>query len=123
MMTSGSIVIPRWVATWMFAGTYTAEAPIGRFQILSREKGQRSGSRPPGGPPPGGGGFEVTVTEIEVVWRSEPLVPVTVTVYDPAVAPVIVHVEDWLPLTDNGEQEPLTPGGAARGLERDRRGR
>src|SRR2546422_2810764 len=111
MITSGSVVIPRWVGCWMFAGTYTAEAPIGRFQMLSREKGQRSGSRPPGGPPPGGGGFEVTVTEIEVVWASEPLVPVTVTVYDPAVAPVIVHVEDWLPLTDNGEQEPVTPVG------------
>jgi len=50
----------------MFAGMYTAEAPIGRFQMLSREKGQRSGSRPLGGPPPGGG-FAVTATEIDVV--------------------------------------------------------
>src|SRR2546428_5738706 len=60
MITSGSVVIPRWVGCWMLAGTYTAEAPIGRFQMLSREKGQRSGSRPPGGPPPGGRGFEAT---------------------------------------------------------------
>jgi len=50
----------------MFAGTKTAEAPMGRFQMLSREKGHRSGSRPPGGPPPGGG-VVVTATEIEVV--------------------------------------------------------
>jgi len=64
----------------MLAGTYRAEAPIGRFQMLSREKGQRSGSRPPGGAPPGGGGFELTVAEIDVVWTSEPLVPVTVIV-------------------------------------------
>jgi len=61
--------------------------------MLSREKGQKSGSRPPGGPPPGGG-FELTVAEIDVVWTSEPLVPVTVTAYDPVVVPVSVHVED-----------------------------
>ena len=66
MITSGSVVIPRCVACWMFAATYTAEAPIGRFQMLSRENGQRRGSRPPGGPPPGGG-FVVTETEIVVV--------------------------------------------------------
>ena len=94
----------------MFAGTNTAEAPIGRFQMLSREKGQRYGSRPPGGLPPGGG-FDETVTEINVVWTSEPLVPVTVTEYEPVVAPVSVHVEDWLPLIDEGEQEPVTPAG------------
>src|SRR5947209_4654079 len=96
----------------MFAGTYTAEAPIGRFQMLSREKGQRSGSRPPGGPPPGGGGFDVTAAEIDVVCTSEPLVPVTVSVYDPVVVPVTVQVDDWLPLSDDGEQEPVTPAGA-----------
>src|SRR2546422_8015603 len=112
MITSGSVVIPRWVGCWMLAGTYTAEAPIGRFQMLSREKGQRSGSRPPGGPPPGGRGFELTVAEIDVVWTSEPLVPVTVIVSDPAVVPVNGHAEDWLPLTDDGEQEPVTPPGA-----------
>src|SRR5713101_3830979 len=30
----------------MFVGTYTAFAPIGRFQMLSREKGQRVATRP-----------------------------------------------------------------------------
>src|SRR2546428_903448 len=30
----------------MLAGTYTAFAPIGRFQMLSREKGQRVATRP-----------------------------------------------------------------------------
>ncbi len=79
--------------------------------MLSREKGQRSGSRPPGGLPPGDG-FDVTVAEIVVVWASEPLVPVTVTVYDPVVVPVNVQADDWLPLMDDGEQEPLTPMGA-----------
>ena len=38
------------------------------------------------------GGAE-TVTPIEVVWTSEPLVPVTVTVYDPVVDPVNVQVD------------------------------
>ena len=38
--------------------------------------------------------------------------PVTVTAYDPAVVPVKVHVEVWLPLTVEGEQEPVTPAGA-----------
>src|SRR2546426_423538 len=36
---------------------------------------------------------DVTVTPIEVVWMSEPLVPVTVTVYDPVVDPVNVQVD------------------------------
>src|SRR3989442_12784352 len=111
MMTSGSVVIPRCVACWMFADTYTAEAPIGRFQMLSREKGQSRGSRPPGGPPPGGGGFAVTETEIDVVCMRDPLAPVTVTVYEPAVVPVRLHVDGWLPLTVEGEQEPVTPAG------------
>jgi len=35
----------------------------------------------------------VTVTPIEVVWTKEPLVPVAVTVYDPAVDPVNVQVD------------------------------
>src|SRR5436189_6099192 len=34
------------VAWWMPAQTYRAFEPIGRFQMLSREKGHRSGSRP-----------------------------------------------------------------------------
>src|SRR2546422_707510 len=74
MITSGSVVIPRDVACWMFAATYTAEAPIGRFQILSRENGQRRGVRPPGGPPPGGG-FVVTVTAIEKSGTGGPPAP------------------------------------------------
>ena len=40
-----------------------------------------------------GGTGEVTVTPIEVVWRREPLVPVTVTLYDPGVVPVNVQVD------------------------------
>src|SRR2546425_11738715 len=40
-----------------------------------------------------GVGGTVTVTPIEAVWTSEPLVPVTVTVYDPAVNPVNVQVD------------------------------
>jgi len=36
---------------------------------------------------------EVTVTPIGVVWTREPLVPVIVTVYDPAVDPVNVQVD------------------------------
>jgi hypothetical protein len=40
----------------------------------------------------GVGGAEI-VTPIEAVWTSEPLVPVRVTVYDPAVDPVKVQVD------------------------------
>ena len=40
-----------------------------------------------------GVGGAVTVTPIEVVWTREPLVPVTVTVYDSAVDPVSVQVD------------------------------
>src|SRR3989442_1038985 len=79
--------------------------------MLSREKGQSNGFRPPGGPPPGGG-LDVTAAAIEVVWTSEPLVPATVTAYDPAVVPVNVHEDAWLPLMDDGAQEPVTPAGA-----------
>jgi len=38
-------------------------------------------------------------------------VPVTVTEYDPAVVPVRVHVEVWVPLIAEGEQPPVTPAG------------
>src|SRR2546427_9199488 len=99
MMTSGSVVIPRCVACWMFAVTYTAEAPIGRFQMLSREKGQSRGTRPPGGPPPDGGGLAVTKTESNVVRMREPIAPVTTTVYEPAVVQVRLQVDVWLPIT------------------------
>ena len=37
--------------------------------------------------------------------------PVTVTEYDPAVVPVMVHVEVWVPLIVEGEQLPVTPVG------------
>src|SRR2546426_803348 len=94
----------------MFAGAYTAEAPIGRFQMLSRENGQRSGSRPPGGPPPGGG-FVVTERERDVVGPGDPLLPVTVREYGPAVVPVGVHVEVWVPRIVEGEQPPVPPAG------------
>src|SRR5207249_10124807 len=58
--------MPAAVACWMCAGTYTASAPIGRFQMLSRVKGQVSGSR--GGSPFGAGELEREV--IEPVERS-----------------------------------------------------
>ena len=41
----------------------------------------------------------------------DPLVPVTVTEYDPAVVPVRVHVEVWVPLIVEGEQLPVTTAG------------
>src|SRR5207249_10079812 len=53
--------MPAAVACWMCAGTYTASAPIGRFQMLSRVKGQVSGSR--GGSPFGAGELEREVIE------------------------------------------------------------
>ena len=37
--------------------------------------------------------------------------PVTVTEYEPAVVPVRVHVEVWVPLIVEGEQPPVTPDG------------
>src|SRR3989442_15715525 len=111
MMTSGSVVIPRCVACWMFADTYTAEAPIGRFQMLSREKGQSRGSRPPGGPPPGGGGFAVTETEIEVGGMGVPFEPVTGTVFEPAAFPARFQFNVCLHLTLEGGQKPVPPRG------------
>src|SRR5207245_7774333 len=47
--TSESVVIPRAVAWTIPAGTYDAEAPIGRFQMLSAENGHARGSRSSGG--------------------------------------------------------------------------
>src|SRR2546422_3753256 len=46
--TSASVVIPRAVAWAIPAGTYDAEAPIGRFQMLSAENGHARGSRSSG---------------------------------------------------------------------------
>ena len=48
-----------------------------------------------------GVGGAATVTPIEVVWTSEPLLPVMVTVYDPVADPVNVHVAN--PETDVGQ--------------------
>jgi hypothetical protein len=53
----------------------------------------------------------VTVTMIDVACDKVPLVPVTVTVYDPGVVPLIVHVEVWVPLILDGRQEVVTPAG------------
>jgi len=46
MRTSTSVVIPEAVGFLMLPGTYTAFAPIGRFQMLSREKGHSVALRP-----------------------------------------------------------------------------
>jgi hypothetical protein len=58
-------------------------------------------------------GVEAAVTEtlIVAVRVRDPLVPVIVTVYVPAVEPVIVHVEVCVPLMVDGEQEGVTPEG------------
>src|SRR5712691_645986 len=52
-----------------------------------------------------------TVTMIDVVWERAPFVPVTVTVYDPGMVPLIVHVDVWVPLMLDGRQEVVTPAG------------
>src|SRR5256712_12773739 len=46
MRTSTSVVIPEPVGFLMLPGTYAAFAPIGRFQMLSREKGHSAALRP-----------------------------------------------------------------------------
>src|SRR5437899_10631837 len=46
MRTSTSVVIPDAVGFLMLPGTYAAFAPIGRFQMLSREKGHSVALRP-----------------------------------------------------------------------------
>jgi len=53
----------------------------------------------------------VTETEIDVVWTRDPFVPVTVTVYDPGVEPLSVHVEVWPPLMLEGAHAAATPEG------------
>src|SRR5947199_8751862 len=76
--------MPAAVACWMCAGTYTASAPIGRFQMLSRVKGQVSGSR--GGSPFGAGELERGVTEpVErFPCGATPVEPAKGTARDPA---------------------------------------
>jgi hypothetical protein len=56
-----------------------------------------------------GGGL--TVTSIVVLRVRLPLVPVTVTVYDPAAEEVRVHVDVWAPLMLEGAQVVVTPDG------------
>jgi len=53
----------------------------------------------------------VTVAAIVAVWVRAPLVPVTVTVKDPPVEPLRVHVEVWLPEMLDGLHDVETPDG------------
>jgi len=53
----------------------------------------------------------VIVTATEAVWTRAPLVPVMVTAYEPALAPVIVQVDAWVPLRVEGTHEVATPAG------------
>jgi len=53
----------------------------------------------------------VTSTPIEVVWTTDPFVPVAVTMYVPGVELASVHVDVWLPLIFEGAQEVVTPAG------------
>src|SRR3989442_9417550 len=52
-----------------------------------------------------------TVTAMDAVWDSAPFVPVTVTVYDPSAAPLIVQADVWVPLTLAGIHEVVPPSG------------
>jgi len=54
----------------------------------------------------------VTVAVIDFEWTRLPLVPVIVTVYEPAFAVVMVQVDVWLPLMLEGTQVVVTPEGA-----------
>src|SRR5207244_11375123 len=56
--TSESVLIPRAVAWAIPAATYLADAPMGRVQTLSAEKGQARGARSSGR----AGGPHVTVS-------------------------------------------------------------
>jgi hypothetical protein len=58
-----------------------------------------------------GVGGAVTETPIVVVRTSDPLVPVTVTVYEPAADEVSVHVDVCVPLMLVGEHDVVTPAG------------
>jgi hypothetical protein len=51
------------------------------------------------------------VTPIEAVWARAPLVPVTVTVYDPAADDASVQVDVCVPLMLVGEHVVVTPEG------------
>ena len=54
----------------------------------------------------------VTVAAIDFAWTSVPLVPVMVTVYDPAFVALNVHVDVCDPLMLEGTHAVVTPAGA-----------
>src|SRR2546427_1181328 len=58
-----------------------------------------------------GGPGAATVTVIDAVCDSVPFVPVTMTVYEPGVDPLIVHVDVWVPLMLTGTHEVVNPAG------------
>ena len=58
-----------------------------------------------------GGPGATTVTVIDAVCESVPFVPVTMTVYEPGVDPLIVHVDVWVPLMLTGTHEVVNPAG------------
>src|SRR2546427_115275 len=60
-----------------------------------------------------GGPGAATVTVIDAVCDSVPFVPVTMTVYEPGVDPLIVHVDVWVPLMLTGTHEVVNPAGVA----------
>src|SRR3989442_8996425 len=62
-----------------------------------------------------GGPGATTGTVIDAVCESVPFVPVTMTVYEPGVDPLILHVDVWVPLLLTRTHEVINPaGGAAR---------
>ena len=58
-----------------------------------------------------GGPGAMTVTASDAVWESVPFVPVTMTVYEPGVEPLVVHVDVWVPLMLTGTHEVVNPAG------------
>src|SRR3989475_11843535 len=58
-----------------------------------------------------GGPGAMTVTATDAVWESVPFVPVTMTVYEPGVDPLVVHVDVWVPLMLTGTHEVVNPAG------------
>src|SRR5256712_9673465 len=60
-----------------------------------------------------GGPGAATVTVMDAVWESVPFVPVTMTVYEPGVDPLIVLADVWVPLMLAGTHEVVNPAGDA----------
>src|SRR2546425_537755 len=58
-----------------------------------------------------GGPGAATATATDAVWESVPFVPVTMTVYEPGVEPLVVHVDVWVPLMLTGTHEVVNPAG------------